>query len=210
MPTRLGKWISCSPGSSTSNMSPLIFSVSWNTERAQWGERKTYVNKVSEETSAPPSAGSLTFTSVPFWRGFSISRFSSPQLPPVFELHTTIAPSASSWKRGLKCSARSSEPWPRSIWNLSSDDNRSPTFVLSFHTEAMRNTKPHVNLSYSTTVSLWLLLYAGSYIYLFWLRGWCLVSLPLSIMQNYSLYFQLISSSQFHILQFEFLGNRVM
>lgn len=35
----------------------------------------------------------------------------------------------------------------------------------------------------------------------------CLVSLPLSIMENYPLYFQLISSSQIHILQFKLLRN---
>lgn len=38
----------------------------------------------------------------------------------------------------------------------------------------------------------------------------CLVHLPLSIMQNYPLYFQLISSSQIHILQFKLLRNTVV
>lgn len=38
----------------------------------------------------------------------------------------------------------------------------------------------------------------------------CLVHLPFSIMQNYPLYFQLISSSQIHILQFKLLRNTVV
>lgn len=33
------------------------------------------------------------------------------------------------------------------------------------------------------------------------------ISLPLCIMQNYPFYFQLISGSQIHILQFEFLNT---
>lgn len=61
---------------------------------------------------------SLTLTSEPLCRGLWSSLFSVPQQPAIFELNTSTAPSMSSLKRGLKCSARSSALRPRSIWNL--------------------------------------------------------------------------------------------
>lgn len=64
------------------------------------------------------SPDSLTLTSEPLCRGLCSSRCSSPQQPEALELHTSTAPSESSWKRGLKCSAMSSASQPRSIWNL--------------------------------------------------------------------------------------------
>lgn len=149
IPTRLGNWISCPSGSSTSNTSPDSFSKICNKTwflflsreistcidimRYMGGKKKLYIyslyliwGSILWQNPVLCVCGlymmvfetHITFTSLPLSRGFCISRFSSPQQPAVFELHTRTAPSQSSWKRGLKCSARSSELHPRSIWNL--------------------------------------------------------------------------------------------
>ncbi len=86
----------------------------------------------------------LTLTSVPLCRGLCISRFSSPQQPADFELQTRTAPSAASWKRGLKCSARSSASQPRSIWNLSESETRELNMF-----EELRTTH-HLDKRYKT------------------------------------------------------------
>lgn len=155
---------------------------------------------------------------MPLCRGLCISRFSSPQQPAVFELQTRTAPSVSSWKRGLKCSARSSASQPRSIWNLSGSENKQQIYwSLNIQMFAELRTihkwgfsiffTAAITQNASALISPYYLIQLRSKYKINWM---CWVHLPLSIMQNYPFYFQLISSSQIHILQFKLLKNTVV